>query len=70
MWETLKGFFGLVSLVKQFLTWMIAEENKQVGRNEVAYDVTRKAADTENRMRDIGRPDDGAVARSLQDESF
>ena len=70
MWESLKGFFGLISLLKTFLEWLIAEENKQIGRNEAAYDVTRKTAETENAMRDVGRPDDESVARSLQDGQF
>ncbi len=70
MFKTLSGFFELIGLVKQFLTWLIAEENKQIGRNEAAYDVTRKTAETENRMRDVGRPDDESVARSLQDGQF
>ena len=70
MWESLKGFFGLISLLRTFLEWLIAEENKQTGRNEAAYDVTRKTAETENRMRDVGRPDDESVARSLQDGQF
>lgn len=70
MWESLKGFFGLISLLKTFLEWLIAEENKQTGRNEAAYDVTRKTAEAENRMRDVARPDDDAVARSLQDGQF
>lgn len=70
MWGALKGFFGLVGLVKQILTWLIAEQNKQIGRNEAAYDVTRKTAEAENRMRDVERPDDQSVARSLQDRTF
>jgi hypothetical protein len=70
MWTTLKGLFGLVGLIKQIVTWLIAEQNKQIGRNEAAYDVTRKTAETENRMRDIARPDDESVARSLQDRTF
>ena len=70
MWATLKGLFGLIGLIRQILTWMIAEQNKQIGRNEAGYDVTRKTAETENRMRDIARPDDESVARSLQDRTF
>jgi len=70
MWESLKGFFGLISLLRTCLEWLIAEENKQTGRNEAAHDVTRKTAETENRMRDVVRPDDDAVARSLQDGQF
>jgi len=70
MFKTLSGFLELIGLVKQFLTWLIAEENKQIGRNEAAYDVTRKTAETENKMRDVGRPDDESVARSLQDGQF
>jgi hypothetical protein len=70
MWETLKGFFGLVSLIRTILNWLIAEENKQIGRREVAHDVTIATAEAENRMRDIGRPDDPAVERSMQDRSF
>ena len=31
MWATLKGLFGLVGLIKQILTWLIAEQNKQGG---------------------------------------
>jgi hypothetical protein len=60
----------LISLLKTFLEWLIAEENKQTGRNEAAYDITRKTAETESRMRDAPRPDDDAVARSLQDGQF
>jgi hypothetical protein len=70
MWTMLKGLFGLVGLIKQIVTWLIAEQNKQIGRNEAAHDVTRKSAETENRMRDIARPDDESVARSLQDRTF
>jgi hypothetical protein len=70
MWTTLKGLFGLVGLIKQIVTWLIAEQNKQIGRNEAAYDVTRKTAEAENRMRDIARPDGESVARSLQDRTF
>jgi hypothetical protein len=70
LFKTLSGFLALIGLVKQFLTWLIAEENKQIGRNEAAYDVTRKTAETENKMRDVGRPDDQSVARSLQDGKF
>ena len=60
----------LVSLLRTCLEWLIAEENKQTGRNEAAHDVTRETAETENRMRDVSRPDDDAVARSLQDGQF
>lgn len=70
MWESLKGFFTLVSFLKKILEWFIAEQNKQIGRDEVAYDVTRETAEAENRMRDVERPDDSAVARSLSEGKF
>lgn len=70
MWDTLKGFFGLVGLIRQLLAWLIAQENRQIGRNEAAHDVTRETAETENRMRDVVRPDDESVARSLQERTF
>lgn len=70
MWDTLKGFFGLVGLIRQLLAWLIAQENRQIGRNEAAHDVTRETAETENRMRDVARPDDESVARSLQERTF
>ena len=70
MWETLKGFFGLIGLLKTFLEWLVAAENRQIGRTEASHDVTRKTAEIEDRMRDVVRPDDDAVARSLQDGKF
>jgi hypothetical protein len=70
MWSTLKGFFGLVSLIRTILNWLIAEENKQIGRNEKAHEVTQATAETENAMRDVGRPDDGDVERSLHEGRF
>lgn len=70
MLETLKGLFGLIALIRRFLEWFIAEENKQIGRNEAAYDVTRKTAETENAMRDVPRPSYDAVADSLQRKDF
>lgn len=70
MWESLKGFWNLVSIVKRLLEWFIAEENKQIGRNEVAYDVTRETAEAENRMRDVPRPSDDSVADSMQTGKF
>lgn len=70
MFSSLKGLWDLIAVFKRLLEWFIAEENKQIGRDEVAYDVTREAAEAENRMRDIARPDDDAVARSLSEGKF
>lgn len=70
MWESLKGFFTLIGFLKKILEWFIAEQNKQIGRDEVAYDVTRETAESENRMRDVERPDDKSVADSLQSGKF
>jgi hypothetical protein len=70
MFASLKGLWDLIAIFKRLLEWFIAEENKQIGRNEAAQDVTRETAEAENRMRDVVRPDDDAVARKLQDGSF
>lgn len=70
MWATIKGLFGLVGLIRQVLTWLIAKENQQIGRNEKAHEITQETAETENAMRDVDRPDDGAVERSLHEGRF
>lgn len=70
MFSSLKGFLDLFSFLKKLLEWFIAEENKQIGRDEANYDVTRKTAETENAMRDVPRPSDDAVVDKLQTGKF
>jgi hypothetical protein len=70
MFASLKGLWDLIAIFKRLLEWFIAEENKQIGRNEANYDTTRKTAETENAMRDVPRPDDDAVADKLSKGSF
>jgi len=70
MWAKIKSFLDIISLVKMIMTWLVAKENQQIGRNEKAHEVTMETAETENRMRDVVRPDDDAVDRKLQDGSF
>lgn len=70
MWETLKGLASLIGIIKRLLEWFIAKENQQIGRNEANYDVTRKTAETENRMRDVERPSDDDVADSMRSGKF
>lgn len=70
MFSSLKGIWDLISLLKKALEWFIAEQNRQIGRDQMADDITRKTAETENAMRDVHRPPDDDVARSLQDGKF
>lgn len=70
MWASLKGLWDAIALLRRLLEWFIAEQNKQIGREEVARDVTQATAETENRMRDVARPDDGSVADRLHKGTF
>jgi hypothetical protein len=70
IWTALKSYLATVNFLKMIVEWLVAAQNKQIGRNEVAYDVTRETAEAENRMRDVPRPSDDDVARSLQDGRF
>jgi hypothetical protein len=70
MFASLKGLWDLIAIFKRLLEWFVAEENKQIGRNEAAQDVTRETAEAENRMRDVERPSDQSVVDSLQSGKF
>jgi hypothetical protein len=70
MWAKIKSFLDIISLVKMIMTWLVAKENQQIGRNEKAHEVTMETAEAENRMRDVERPDDSAAARSLSEGKF
>ena len=70
MWKSIEGILSIFTLLRKLFDWFRDEQQKQIGRDEVAHDVTIEAAEAENRMRDIARPDDKSVAESLQSGRF
>jgi hypothetical protein len=70
MWSTIRALAEFLGLLRKLFDWFRDEQQKQIGRNEVAHDVTQETAEAENRMRDVVRPSDDAVADSLRSTKF
>jgi cation transport regulator ChaB len=70
MWSTIKALAEFLGLLRKLFDWFRDEQQKQIGRNEVAHDVTQETVEAENRMRDVVRPSDDAVADSLRSTKF
>jgi hypothetical protein len=70
MWSTIKALAEFLGLLRKLFDWFRDEQQKQIGREEVAHDVTRETAEAENRMHDVPRPSDDSVADKLQTGKF
>jgi hypothetical protein len=70
MWSTIKALAELLGLLRKLFDWFRDEQQKQIGREEVAHDVTQETAEAENRMRDVAPPSGDAVVDKLQNGKF
>lgn len=62
---------NLVGLIRDFFSWKKSADDRQAGRDEIAAQVNKEAADAQDRMARVDdNPTDDAVTKRMQSGTF